>query len=119
MIKALFFDIDGTLVSFNTHAIPPTTIEAIAAAKAKGIRIFIATGRPAVIINNLSALQDRGLIDGYITMNGGYCFVGEEVIYKSAIPAADVQTLARISSEQNFPCIFVGCLLYTSDAADE
>ena len=37
-----------------------------------------------------------------------YCFVGEEVIYKSAIPAADVQTLARISSEQNFPCIFVG-----------
>ena len=70
MIKALFFDIDGTLVSFNTHAIPQTTIEAIAAAKAKGIRIFIATGRPAVIINNLSALQDRGLIDGYITMNG-------------------------------------------------
>ena len=108
MIKALFFDIDGTLVSFNTHAIPPTTIEAIAAAKAKGIRIFIATGRPAVIINNLSALQDRGLIDGYITMNGGYCFVGKEVIYKSAIPATDVQTMARISSEQNFPCIFVG-----------
>jgi len=51
MIKALFFDIDGTLVSFDTHAIPETTIEAIAAAKAKGIRIFIATGRPAVIIN--------------------------------------------------------------------
>ena len=108
MIKALFFDINGTLVSFDTHAIPETTIEAIAAAKAKGIRIFIATGRPAVIINNLSALQDRGLIDGYITMNGGYCFVGEEVIYKSAIPATDVQTMARISSEQNFPCIFVG-----------
>ena len=85
MIKALFFDIDGTLVSFNTHAIPQTTIEAIAAAKAKGIRIFIATGRPAVIINNLSALQDRRLIDGYITMNGGYCFVGEDVIYKLSL----------------------------------
>mgnify|MGYP002914347646 CR=1 FL=1 len=25
MIKALFFDIDGTLVSFNTHAIPPVS----------------------------------------------------------------------------------------------
>lgn len=107
MIKALFFDIDGTLVSFNTHSIPETTIQAITAAKAKDIRIFIATGRPAVIINNLSALQERGLIDGYITMNGGYCFVGNEVIYKSAIPAADVQTMARISAEQNFPCIFV------------
>ncbi|WP_291530763.1 Cof-type HAD-IIB family hydrolase [Bacteroides sp. UBA939] len=108
MIKALFFDIDGTLVSFNTHAIPESTIEAIATAKAKGIRIFIATGRPTAIINNLSALQDRDLIDGYITMNGGYCFVGKEVIYKSAIPTADVQTLAHIAGKEKFPCIFVG-----------
>ena len=82
MIKALFFDIDGTLVSFNTHEIPSSTLAAIAEAKAKGIKIFIATGRPKAIINNLTALQERELIDGYITMNGGYCFVGDEVIYK-------------------------------------
>ena len=43
MIKALFFDIDGTLVSFNTHEIPSSTLAAIAEAKAKGIKIFIAT----------------------------------------------------------------------------
>ena len=84
MTKALFFDIDGTLVSFETHRIPPSTIEALEAAHAKGLKIFIATGRPKAIINNLSELQDRNLIDGYITMNGAYCFVGEEVIYKSA-----------------------------------
>lgn len=41
MIKALFFDIDGTLVSFKTHQIPVSTIEALEAAKAKGIQIFI------------------------------------------------------------------------------
>lgn len=52
MIKALFFDIDGTLVSFNTHEIPSSTLAAIAEAKAKGIKIFIATGRPKAIINN-------------------------------------------------------------------
>lgn len=86
MTKALFFDIDGTLVSFETHRIPSSTIEALEAAHAKGLKIFIATGRPKAIINNLSELQDRNLIDGYITMNGAYCFVGEEVIYKSAIP---------------------------------
>lgn len=107
MTKALFFDIDGTLVSFHTHAIPPSTIEALTAAKANGHKIFIATGRPKMIINNLSALQDAGIIDGYITMNGGYCFVGSEVIYKSAIPAGDTHTLARICQEKNFPCIFV------------
>lgn len=46
MTKALFFDIDGTLVSFDTHAIPVSTIEALIAAHKKGIKIFIATGRP-------------------------------------------------------------------------
>ena len=56
MIKALFFDIDGTLVSFKTHQIPVSTIEALEAAKAKGIQIFISTGRPRIIINNLAAL---------------------------------------------------------------
>jgi HAD superfamily hydrolase (TIGR01484 family) len=50
MTKALFFDIDGTLVSFNTHRIPQSTIEALEAAHAKGIKIFIATGRPKSII---------------------------------------------------------------------
>lgn len=107
-IKALFLDIDGTLVSFETHKIPQSTIDAIAAAKAKGLHIFIATGRPGTIINNLSALQAPGLVDGYITMNGAYCFVGKQVIYKSPIPAADVETMGRLSDESGFPCIFVG-----------
>lgn len=107
MIKALFFDIDGTLVSFNTHEIPSSALSAITEAKAKGIKIFIATGRPKAIINNLSALQKQSLIDGYITMNGGYCFVGDEVIYKHSIPTEDVKTLAALSDEKGFPCIFV------------
>lgn len=107
MTKALFFDIDGTLVSFNTHVIPASTLDALTAARARGHKIFIATGRPKVIINNLGSLQELGLIDGYITMNGSYCFVGDEVIYKSAIPADEVQTVVRLSQERGFPCIFV------------
>ena len=108
MTKALFFDIDGTLVSFKTHVIPASTIEALTLAHEKGIQIFIATGRPTLIINNLSELQNRGLIDGYITMNGGYCYVGDKIIYKSPIPETDVQTMARISKEKGYACIFVG-----------
>lgn len=108
MIKALFFDIDGTLVSFKTHEIPVSTIEALTAAKAKGIHIFISTGRPRIIINNLSALQERNLIDGYITMNGAYCFVEDTVIYKSPIPATEVDALTSFCHERNIPCILVG-----------
>lgn len=93
MIKALFFDIDGTLVSFNTHKIPASTIEAIGQAREKGIKVFIATGRPKVIINNLGTLE----FDGYITMNGAYCFAGkDEVIYQNRIPREDVSTLINI-----------------------
>ena len=29
MIKAVFFDIDGTLVSFKTHVVPKSTLHAI------------------------------------------------------------------------------------------
>ena len=108
MTKALFFDIDGTLVSFQTHVIPTSTIEALTLAHEKGIQIFIATGRPTLIINNLDELQNRGLIDGYITMNGGYCYVGDEIIYKSHIPAEDVQTIAHFCQTNNYPSIFIG-----------
>jgi Cof subfamily protein (haloacid dehalogenase superfamily) len=103
MIKALFFDIDGTLVSFNTHVIPQSTIDAIEAAKRKGIKVFISTGRPKVIINNLGDLA----FDGYITMNGSYCYVGEEVIYKCKIPQEDVQTMAEMIEKDAIPCVFV------------
>ncbi|MDR0977413.1 MAG: Cof-type HAD-IIB family hydrolase [Prevotellaceae bacterium] len=108
MIKALFFDIDGTLVSFDTHVVPPSAVDAIRAAHEAGVRIFIATGRPAVIINNIAPLQQAGLISGYVTMNGAYCFVDDTVIYKSPIPPADVHALARASQDEGFPCIFVG-----------
>ena len=57
MTKALFFDIDGTLVSFETHRIPSSTIEALEAAHAKGLKIFIATGRPKAIINSLFVIE--------------------------------------------------------------
>ena len=37
-IKALFFDIDGTLVSFQTHQIPASTVQALEEAKANGVQ---------------------------------------------------------------------------------
>ena len=105
MIKALFLDIDGTLVSFKTHTIPVSTIEALTAAKDRGMRIFISTGRPLAIINNLQAIEH--LIDGYITANGAYCFVGEEEILCSAIRREYVETVIRQAEERDFACIVV------------
>lgn len=108
MTKALFFDIDGTLCSFTTHDIPASAIRALMDVKAAGHRVFIATGRPRILINNLGALEERDLIDGYITMNGGYCFVGEEVIHKSPIPSEAVQAVVLSCAALHTPCILVG-----------
>ena len=45
MIKAAFFDVDGTLVSFNTHKISELSKKAILTLKQKNIKVFVATGR--------------------------------------------------------------------------
>ena len=75
MTKSLFFDIDGTLVSLKTHQIAQSTIDSLAKAKAKGINIYISTGRPTSLITNLKPIEP--LIDGYITTNGALCIVGD------------------------------------------
>lgn len=103
MIKALFFDIDGTLVSFKTHTIPSSTIDAINQAKQKGLKVFISTGRPKVIINNLGPLK----FDGFITINGAYCFIGDEVIYKNSIPREDVEAVIKQVENNNLTSVFV------------
>ena len=71
MIRSLFFDIDGTLCSLKTHEIPESAVRAITEAKARGVKIFISTGRPIQIINNIGTIEH--LVDGYITTNGAYC----------------------------------------------
>ena len=43
--QLLFFDIDGTLLSNDTHQIPESALNAIAAAQKNGHLAFINTGR--------------------------------------------------------------------------
>lgn len=107
MVKAIFLDIDGTLVSFETHKIPQSTIDALIEVKRKGVKIFIATGRPEVFINNLSDLQNIDLIDGYVTMNGSYCKVGEEVIFKKMLDRGDILQVAAYCDENEIPLVTV------------
>ena len=106
MIKALFFDIDGTLVSFNTHKIAQSTIDGLNIAKERGIKIFISTGRPLSFINNLGDIEH--LIDGYITTNGSYNFMGKSVISMQSIPKEEVLTLVDYLNKHEYPAILVG-----------
>ena len=121
MIKAVFFDIDGTLVSFKTHTIPQSTLDALALLREKGIKVFIATGRHFCSINNLG----NQIFDGYVTINGGRVLVGtDQVIYKQGIPSEDIQALFNYwEKEGEFPCAFVFenelLMNFTNEAVDE
>ena len=68
-MKAAFFDIDGTLVSFRTLRIPQSAINAIGRLRQRGVKVFIATGRPRPFIDNLGELE----YDGIISVNGARC----------------------------------------------
>lgn len=120
MIKAIFFDIDGTLVSFNTHVVPQSTIESLNILREKGVKVFIATGRHPSAINNLGDLR----FDGYVTVNGGYCIAGtDEVIYKHSICNEDVEALLHyMETTEAFPCAFVHekdvIMNYTDEAVE-
>ena len=103
---ALFFDIDGTLVSFKTHQIPPSTILALTQAKANGHKVFIATGRPPLIITNLGAIEH--LIDGYVTIHGALCCVGDEVIRCKDIRKDEAWLVVRDAQEMGYGLIVVG-----------
>ncbi len=108
MTKIVFFDIDGTLVSFTTHRIPQSTIEAIKELKAHGIKVVIATGRPKVFITNLTELEELGLIDGFVTMNGSYCYVGDKVIFSNPIPHNEAVAIGEFCEKHKYTCVFIG-----------
>jgi len=95
-VKAVFFDIDGTLLSFKTHEVSASTVEAIKLLQNKGIKIILSTGRS---INSIDHVKHLGF-DGYITFNGGYCLTNTlDVLFKQAIDSKDIQSVLDYASE--------------------
>ena len=103
MIKAVFFDIDGTLVSFQTHEISPGVRAALLKIRENGIRIFIATGRGKEDLYVLDGIP----FDGYITLNGQYCYTTDgQVIFENTICREDLAILMEELARRPFPCGF-------------
>ena len=106
MIKAVFFDIDGTLLSHKTNSVPVSAVRALEMLREKGILTFIATGRHLPELRKLRALD--GLhFDGAVSLNGQYCCNDEGVIYHCPIDSRDISTLLDYLRENPYPCILV------------
>lgn len=96
MIKAAFFDIDGTLLSFRTHRVSAGTVRAFDTLHRHGVRTFISSGRPMVLIPPMPVA-----FEGYITMNGGLVFTPEKTLFSNPIPRQDSDAWIDYAKRRN------------------
>lgn len=102
MIRAVFFDIDGTVMSHSRGCVPESTREALRLLKEKGILIFTATGR---YMAELKDLPLDGLdFDGYVTLNGQICTDRSgRVLHAVPVCREDTQTLTEMFNSRKLP----------------
>lgn len=106
MVKAIFFDVDGTLVSHTLRAVPESTRKALELLSEKGILRVLATGRHMLELDQLP-LRDI-TFDGYITMNGQLSLDARgNVIGSNPITGEDKTALIRLFREKAIPLSLV------------
>lgn len=86
--RAIFLDVDGTLIDDNEKP-AASSIEAVQLARAAGHRVFLCTGRARAEI--FPPVADIGF-DGAITAGGGYAELRGELIAEHAMPRELLRT---------------------------
>ncbi|MCI8337158.1 MAG: Cof-type HAD-IIB family hydrolase [Lachnospiraceae bacterium] len=106
MVKAIFFDIDGTLLSHQSGTVPLSARSAIFQLREKGIKLFTATGRH---INEIQRLPVGDLpFDGYITLNGQICLDSNRtVLYDAPISTEDTERMTSIFEKKEIPILMI------------
>jgi len=108
MKKAVFFDIDGTLINImkGQTTIQPAVREAIRALRAAGNATFIASGRPYDYLD--PELTQEGLFDGYVLMNGAVVLLDGRTIYEQPLPKKTVCEIVAASEAHGVEYILEG-----------
>lgn len=106
MIKAAFFDVDGTLLSHKSKGVPHSARRAIDVLKAAGILCIVATGRQ---ISEMEKLPIADIpFDGYITLNGQLLLDGEKkLICATPITGRVKDFLVECYKKHTFPALIV------------
>lgn len=104
-IKAVFFDVDGTLISYDTHTAPQSTLDALAALRDQGIKVILASGRPIYLMDAIKGVFD---FDALATMNGQVCYAQGKVIRSAPFGKEDIAALVSLAEAEGFPCLVLG-----------
>lgn len=98
-IKIAFFDIDGTLVSFNSHRIPSSALIGLNTLTKNGIEIVIATGRAAQPIPEIKEIHYSAIIG----LNGAECALRDGTqLYHHSIPETMFKLVLEMGKRYDF-----------------
>ncbi|GAB4073003.1 Cof-type HAD-IIB family hydrolase [Barrientosiimonas marina] len=95
MYNVLFLDIDGTILKPD-QTYSETTKKAIAAVKAQGVDVFLATGRPLHEIHDLAEALD---IHSFIAYNGAFALHQGNVIVNEPIPQEQIKQFTNTAAK--------------------
>lgn len=106
MIKVIFFDVDGTLLSHTKTEISMSTRSSLDKLREKGIRRVVATGRHTLEMETLP-VNDIDF-DGYITLNGQLCLDDKRAeIYGVPIVGTEKAYILKLFEEKKIPVMLV------------
>lgn len=108
MIKAIFLDMDGTLVAHPEGVVPDSAKEALHRVRENGVKTFLATGRHKLEMDGSPLLNDVEM-DGFAALNGQFCYLqdaADGVIWKQSLHREDMAFLLDYLRKNPFPCIF-------------
>lgn len=119
MIKAVFFDIDGTLISWKTKRIPDSVYTLCEHLRKKGILCFVATGRSSFEIAEANLLGTLSF-DGYL-LNNGQLAVDElgQAYFEVPVDREDLESLLLWLEETGQPCWMVSRTMSRINRIDE
>lgn len=95
-IKAVFFDIDGTLLN-DVKSVQKSTQAAIKELHQQGILVGVATGRGPGFINRF---MENLELDFAVAYNGQYIFTRDQVLYANPLPKSAVYRTIKYASSR-------------------
>ena len=106
-IKAVFFDVDGTLYSHSLNAVPDSARRALQQLRERGVKAIVATGRHMVEYSTLP-VNDIDF-DAYLTLNGQLILDSDRKAYTgTCIDPGEMEVLSRIFQAKRIPFMLVG-----------
>lgn len=105
-IRAVFFDVDGTLLSNDSNSVPESARAALRELRRRGIKVVIATARH---MSDLEKMPVNDMeFDGYVVLNGQLICGSDHKMYAGkSIDRGEMEVLSRIFEAKKIPFVMV------------